>query len=140
MNIPKTLKNIWKPLSLLFAVSFVGASGFYILGFNFWAIFILFLVFQFILFSFVGNILNHYITEERRKKELDALEPLSTILQCSYCHKKNLMVFNPNDVERIEFECDHCKKANLVTMQFVVAQISQPLEIPKVTGIPSEKV
>ena len=50
------------------------------------------------------------------------------------------MVFNPDDVERIEFECDHCKKTNLVTMQFMVAQISQPLEIPKVTGIPSEGV
>lgn len=140
MTIPESTKNVLKPLSLLLSVSFFGAFGFFILGFNFWAIFVLFLVFQFILFSFIGNVFNHYITEDRRKKELDRLEPLSTILQCSYCHKKNLMVFNPDDVERIEFECDHCKKTNLVTMQFMVAQISQPLEIPKVTGISSEGI
>ena len=140
MIISESVKNFLKPVSLLLAISFLGSFGFFLLGFNFWAVFVLFIVFQFVLFSFIGNIFTHYITEERRKKELDKLESLSTILQCAYCHKKNLMVFNPDDVERIEFECDHCKKTNLVTMQFVVAQISQPLEIPKVTGIPSESL
>ena len=140
MIISESVKNFLKPVSLLLAISFLGSFGFFLLGFNFWAVFVLFIVFQFVLFSFIGNVFTHYITEERRKKELDKLESLSTILQCAYCHKKNLMVFNPDDVERIEFECDHCKKTNLVTMQFVVAQISQPLEIPKVTGIPSESL
>lgn len=129
--------NIFKPLGITLLVSILSGLGGMLVGLNFLGIFLFVSCLQFILFSFLGEIIKHYISEDRKKKELDKLESLSTILECAYCHKQNLMTFNPDDVERIEFECDHCKKRNLVTMQFVVAQISQPLEIPKVTGIPS---
>jgi len=132
--------NFVKSSLTVLAVSFIGSFALYLFGFNIIASFLLFVALQFILFSFVGSVINHYITEDRRKKELDKLEKLSTILECAYCGKKNLMMFDPENVERIEFECDHCQKKNLVSMQFMVSQISQPLEIPKVLGIPSEAV
>lgn len=140
MKLSQKVKDFLRSTSIILSVSFLGSFGLFLFSVNFWASFVLFVVFQFILFSFVGSILKHYMSEERRKKELDKLESLSTILNCAYCNKQNLMTFDPNNVERIEFECDHCKKKNLVSIQFVVSQITQPLDIPKVVGIPSESL
>ena len=140
MTLSESSKSIIKSTATVLGLSFLAGFAATLAGVSFWAGFFSAAILQYIVFSFVGSFLTHYISESRRKLELDKLESLSTILQCAYCHKPNLMTFNPNDVERIEFECDACKKRNLVTMQFTVVQISQPLEIPKVIGIPSEGI
>lgn len=138
MKISEKVKGIIKSFGILISISFIGSVGFYIIGYNVFGSFILLTTFQIILFSFFGSIIKTNNNKKVRELELKKLENLSTILECSYCNKKNLMIFVPDDTERIEFVCEHCKKKNLVNIQFIVSQISEPLEIPKVIGIPSE--
>ena len=47
-----------------------------------------------------------------------------------------MMVFIPDENERVEFECSSCKNKNLVNIQFMVARITEPVTVPNVTGIP----
>ena len=68
---------------------------------------------------------------------MDTLEPLSTILSCAYCETSNVMTFLPDQNERAEFECTSCNKTNLVNIQFVVARITEPVNVPNATGVPS---
>jgi hypothetical protein len=128
--------NIIKSTGIVLFLSALGGLGAYLIHLNFWATFILLFVFQYIIFSFVGNLITSYFVEKTRQKELDILEPLSTILECAYCKAKNLMTFFPNQDERIEFECDSCKKTNLVNINFSVARITESVNIPNITGIP----
>ena len=128
--------QILKSTLIVVFISALGSLGAFLLNFNFIATFILLFVFQFIIFSFIGNVITSFFQEKTRQKELDLLEPLSTILQCAYCNKENLMTFFPNDKERIEFECDACNKKNLVTIGFSVARITEPINIPNLTGVP----
>jgi hypothetical protein len=131
-NLINTIKSTF---TVLF-ISGLGALGAYLIHLNFYAAFILLFVFQFILFSFVGFIITSYFTQKTRQKELDVLEPLSTILECAYCKANNLMTFFPNQEERIEFECVSCKKTNLVNINFSVARITDTINVPNLTGIP----
>jgi hypothetical protein len=100
------------------------------IGGNFLTTFLLAFSCQYILFSFVANIINSYIKQQTIQKELDVLEPLSTILECSYCNQKNLMIFNPDDIETSEFSCSECQKKNSVKIQFVVARQTEFIQLP----------
>lgn len=130
------LTNLLKSTSIVILISFLGGLGAYMIHLHFWAAFIILFVIQYILFSFVGGIITSYFTQKTRQKELDFLEPLSTILECAYCAKTNLMTFFPNQTERIEFECDKCKKKNLVNINFTVARVTDYVEVPNLTSIP----
>jgi hypothetical protein len=46
------------------------------------------------------------------------------------------MTFLPDENEKVEFDCASCKKKNSVNIQFVVARVTEPLNIPSVTGVP----
>lgn len=116
-------------------LSFLGALGGYIIGFNFWGVLLFLICFQYILFFVLSQIMNTIVLEKTKQKELDKLEKLSTLLNCAYCNKQNIMIFDPDDNNRIEFKCDHCEKKNLVTLQFVVARITESVNVPKVTGL-----
>lgn len=118
-------------------ISFIGSLGVKTIGGNFWAAFALFIAIQYILFSFIATLLKSYFFQQALQKELDALEPLSTILDCAYCSKSNIMTFLPDQNERAEFTCTSCDKRNLVNIQFVVARITEPVNMPSATGIPS---
>jgi hypothetical protein len=109
--------------------------GAYLFNINFVATFLLLFSIQFILFSFIGNIITNILKEKTRQKELESLEPLSTILECAYCNEKNLITFLPNDNERIEFTCTKCSNKNLVNIGFSVARITEPVNVPTLTGI-----
>ena len=125
------LKIVWDFIKSTFIVLFIsclGALSFNLLGYSFLISFILFFVFQYIIFSFLGNIINNFFIQKTRQKELDVLEPLSTILECAYCNHKNIMIFLPDQNERLEFECSSCKKINSVNIQFVVARTTEPLQ------------
>jgi hypothetical protein len=126
---------IQSTLTVIFTSSLIAVSAL-LFGINWIATFILAFVLQYILFSFFGNIINNYFAEKTRQKQLDTLEPLSTILECAYCNAKNIMTFLPDETERIEFECDSCKKKNLVSIQFVVARITDAVTINTTTNIP----
>lgn len=128
--------NLIKSTGIVLFVSLLGGFSFYLIGYNFWPTFILFFVFQYIIFSFFGNIINSYFLQKTKQKELEALEPLSTLLECAYCNKPNIMTFYPTDNEMLELECASCKKKNSVRIQFVVARLTEPLTVPSVTGIP----
>jgi hypothetical protein len=128
--------DLIKSTLTVFTTSGLIALAAFLFGINWIATFILVFILQYILFSFFGNIINNYFAEKTRQKQLDTLEPLSTILECAYCNSKNLMTFLPDETERIEFECESCKKKNLVSIQFVVARITDTVSINNGTNIP----
>lgn len=117
-------------------VSTIGALSARMFNLNFIAAFLLFIALQYVLFSVVANIINNFNIQKTKQKELDALEKLSTILECAYCSKLNVMTFFPDQNERQEFECDSCKKKNLVNIQFIVARITDPVVVKDLTNIP----
>jgi ABC-type bacteriocin/lantibiotic exporter with double-glycine peptidase domain len=135
MNINNII-DFMKSTVIVLIVSAIGALGAYIFNINYWATFCLLFVFQYIIFSFAGNIITNYFAEKTRQKELDKLENLSTILECAYCNRKNLMIFSPHQEERIEFECNSCKNKNIVNIHFVVARVTDTINMANVTGIP----
>jgi hypothetical protein len=132
----KNILNFVKSTTIVITISAIGALGAFILNLNFYASFLLLFAFQYIVFSFFGNVITSYFVQKTRQKELETLEPLSTILECAYCNSKNLMTFLPNQNERIEFECESCKNKNLVNIAFSVARITENVKIPNITGIP----
>jgi hypothetical protein len=131
----KKLKILVESTIKVLILSAIGGYSVYLLGFNFLGSFLFFIFLQYILFYCITFILNETIKEKTKQKELDRLENLSTLLNCAYCNKPNVMIFNPNESSRIEFDCEHCNKKNLVTMQFLVARITEPVNLPRVTGV-----
>jgi transcription elongation factor Elf1 len=125
--------EIFKSTLTVMILSALGALGAYMFHLNFIAAFLILFVIQYILFSFFANIVNTFFREKTKQKMLDSLEPLSTILECAYCNFKNIVTFYPNDNERIEMECESCKKKNLISMQFVVARITEPVNVETTT-------
>lgn len=103
-------------------------------GGNFIAAFILAVSLQYILFSFVGTIVNNYFIQKTRQKELDKLEQLSSILGCSSCKQPNVITFIPDEKERVEFVCDKCSKKNVVNIVFSVAGVTDPIIMNNPTG------
>lgn len=136
MDKNKAIKDIAKSTLIVFFTSSFIALAAYLFNINWIATFIFVFVLQYILFSFFGNIINNYFIEKTKQMQLDALEPLSTILECAYCNIKNVITFLPDETERIEFECLSCKKKNLVNIQFVVARITENVSINTGTNIP----
>jgi hypothetical protein len=133
------LKIPWtfiKSTFIVTLISFLASLGVKTFGGNFWASFVLFFTIQYILFSFIASIAKNYFIQKTRQKELDVLEPLSTILECAYCNTSNIMTFLPDQNERAEFVCTSCSKTNLVNIQFTVARITEPVSVPNATGIP----
>lgn len=129
------MNNILKSTLQVTLLSLFGALSAFLFKVNYFAVFLLLFVFQYILLSFVLGIINNYQIEKTKQKELDLLEPLSTILECAYCKFKNLLIFIPDENERVEFECTECKNKNLVNIQFVVARVTEPVIVPSTTGI-----
>jgi hypothetical protein len=138
MTLSNNLKSFITSTTILIGISLLGGIAGFLAGKSFAVTFLFIFVAQFILFTFIGNIIKNINFKQMIEKQLEKLEGLSTILECAYCKKQNLMIFNTNDTERIEFVCEHCKNKNLVNIQFIVSQISEPLEIPKVLGVPSD--
>lgn len=128
--------DLIKSTLLVLGVSTLGGFAFYLLGYNFISSFLLLFIFQYIVFSFIANVVKSYFAEKTKQKELDSLEPLSTILECAYCGKPNLMTFLPNDNEMLELDCSSCSKKNSVRIQFVVARLTEPVNVPNITGVP----
>jgi len=134
MKINKNLFDFLKSTSVvMFTSSLVGLS-FILLEKPFWPAFILAVCTQYILFSFVANLINSFLAASVRQKELDVLEPLSSILQCATCSASNVITFVPNQNERVEFVCDSptCASKNVVNINFTVARVTEfndPIEI-----------
>jgi hypothetical protein len=131
-------KNVLKSTLTVICISILGAYGGYLFGYSFYGIFYILLCIQYVIFFAVSKIINSFFVEKTKQKELEKLENLSTILECAYCNKSNIMTFLPEDNSRVEFKCNHCEKKNMVTIQFLVARITESVNIPKVTGVQLE--
>jgi|GEM_PF-1634939 len=86
---------------------------------------ILTMVLQYVLFTFIRVLISDYYIVKLREKQITTLEPLSSILECAYCKEPNVVTFMPNDNRKIEFDCMSCQKKNSVSIQIVVAQITE---------------
>lgn len=129
-------KKIFKSTLVVIVISTVIGLAIKNIGGDFTTTFLLAFSCQYILFSFVGNVLNSYLIQQSIQKQLDNLEPLSTILQCSYCNQQNVMTFVPDESETFQFTCLKCDKRNSVKIQFVVARQTEILNLPVTsTGI-----
>jgi len=126
--------EILKSTLTVLAVSSIAGLGVYLINGKFWSAFLLIFALQYIVFTFIGTIIKNYFTQKTYQKQLDTLENLSTILECAYCDKSNVMTFLPDQNERAEFECVSCKKKNLVNIQFVVARVTEPVIVNNLTS------
>lgn len=131
----KINKDIIKSTFITAVTSSIAGLAGYLLNLGFFPVFLLFFIFQYVLFFALSTLIVSYFKEKTKQKELDKLENLSTILNCAYCNQPNIMTFLPNDNSKLEFTCESCKKQNSVTMNFVVARLTEPINIPKVTGM-----
>ncbi len=123
---------------VLFVSTLISLSVWMFKG-NFIAAFLLAVAFQYVLFSFVGGIINNYLVQQTRQKELDKLEQLSSILECASCKKPNVITFIPDEKERVEFVCESCAKKNVVNIVFSVAGVTEPI-IMNNTNIPAATI
>jgi hypothetical protein len=125
-----------KSTLIVLITSAIGGFAISLLGGSFIAGFLIFAISQYILFSFIGYIIQLYFFNKTKELELQKLENLSTILECATCKSPHVMTFIPDENQRIEFVCEKCEKRNLVTMNFLVAHINEPVKMPTINGIP----
>lgn len=118
---------ILKSTFVTFLISCIVALATWLLGVNYIAAFLLSMCFQYVLFSFLGSIINNFYAQKTRQKELDKLEQLSSILQCASCKEPNVITFIPDENERLEFVCTKCSKKNVVNINFTVAGVTDPI-------------
>lgn len=130
-----TLKSFFKSTAIVLVVSSLCGLSEYFLNGKFLPYFLLSLAIQYILYFALIDVIRSSFFNKTRQLELQKLENLSTILQCSYCSKKNLVTFFPNQEERIEFDCEHCNKKNLVSLQFIVARTTEPVNTTGLTNV-----
>lgn len=123
MKINKNLLNFFRSTTTVAFISGLSGLAFHLLNKDFWPAFILTFVLQYALFSFVGNVISNYFSYKLKETELNKLENLSSILECAFCAKPNVVTFLPNQNERFEFECEDCKNKNVVNMNFTVARV-----------------
>lgn len=126
----EAIKQITKSTITVTIISAIIALAVANVGGNYITAFILSFCVQYILFSFIANLITSYFKQKTLQKELDSLESLSTILQCAYCNHQNVMTFIPDDLESSSFSCSNCGKTNSVKIQFVVARQTEILQIP----------
>jgi hypothetical protein len=124
------LKTFVRSTLTVLSISAIFATAASNLNGNFYIWFAIAFCFQYVLFTFLGNIIVSYFKQKTIQKELDAIEPLSTVLQCAYCNQQNVMTFIPDELETATFSCTNCKKDNSVKIQFVVARKTDILQIP----------
>jgi len=138
MKINKNLITFIQSTAIVLIVSTLFGLAFKISNGNFWFPFILATCVQYILFTFLGKVVNDYFLFKTRIKELDKLEQLSSLLDCAYCNTPNVITFIPDRNERVEFICDKCAGKNVVNINFTVARITEPVDIapPALPEIP----
>jgi hypothetical protein len=124
---------------IVLIISFFIGLSVQLIGGGFLPAFILSACLQYVLFSFIANIVNNYYAQKTRQKELDKLEMLSTLLQCAYCQEKNVVTFLPDQTERIEMLCNKCSKKNAVSIGFTVARITDPVSTMPALPEPEKK-
>lgn len=123
-----TLSFIKSTLIVLFISTIIGLVA-QLAGSNFIVAFILAACIQYIMFTFLATVINNYFAQKTKLKELDKLEQLSSILQCAFCQKPNVITFIPDQNERVEFLCDHCNGKNVVTINFTVARVTDSISL-----------
>lgn len=129
MKINKNLITFIQSTAVVLFISTLFGLAFKLINGNFWISFILATCIQYILFTFLANVINNYFNQKTRQKELDKLEQLSSLLECAYCKAPNIITFIPDQNERVEFNCDKCSGKNVVTINFTVARITEPVDI-----------
>ncbi len=116
------MKNLIRTLTINTIVSTLAGLISAIYGNSFLYVFSFFFIIQYILYSVIVTLIVNFFREKTKQKELDKLENLSTILECSYCKTKNLLIFVPDQYEKSNFVCTSCEKENTVILQFTVAR------------------
>lgn len=135
MKLSYNFLQFFKSTFVVTTVSSLIGLSFFLTGGSFWSAFLLSTGIQYIVFSGIVNTINNYLAFQARQKELDKLEPLSTILECAVCKTQNIITFIPDQNERFEFTCENekCASKNVVSINFSVARVTEfkdPMQIP----------
>lgn len=127
MKLNYSLIQFFKSTATVFTISGIVGLSFFLSGKSFWPIFLISAGIQYVLFSFVGNLITNYLDYQTKIKELDKIEPLSTILECAVCKTPNVITFVADQNERFEFICEkeNCASKNVVSINFSVARVTE---------------
>ena len=103
---------------------------------SFWAGFNYSLAAQFIIGYAVATITQTHYKNSTYIAELNALEKLSTILNCAYCNHPNIVTFLPDEIPSMV--CEKCKNNNSIKLQFSVSRTTIPATLDTTTSILKE--
>lgn len=109
-----------------------GFAGRTIAG-TFWGWFWISMLIQFIGFLIVNSYLAQKDKALLQQTELQSLEKLSKFsikLLCAYCQQPNVTPIQLN--QRNTFKCESCNQVNGVSMQFMAATLTTPIESVKI--------
>ena len=128
------MKNILTVVFLVFLElllpSILMALGFYTFTGRFWGP----MLFSIGLVYVIGLIINkhyqHKVNTINERLQLSALQQ-SLEISCSYCRTSQIVPIKIN--KRNTFECNGCKKENLVVFQFTSAQLTEPMVVSEVS-------
>lgn len=117
--------------------SAIGSQAVVFLGFKLfiasWWIALGYSLIAFIAFAYVVNSLKELVQSNLimqtyvEQMEFLRLQMVAKV-NCSFCSKVNAVRFRMD--ERNEFECEHCKKLNLLIINATTAQVTTPLVVP----------
>lgn len=102
----------------------------------FWSIFSYCTAAQFVLGYTVAALAQNYYKNNTYIAELNALEKLSTLLNCAYCNQPNVVTFLPDEIPNMV--CDKCKNTNSIKLQFSVSRTTIPMNAAPAESILKE--
>lgn len=89
-----------------------------------------FIVFAYLINSFKELIQSKVVMQTYVERMEDLRLQMVAKVNCSFCSKTNAVRFRMD--ARNEFECEHCKKLNLLLINASTAQVTTPLVVPNI--------
>jgi len=102
-------------------------------GINFWAGFAICLFATWIAGYVSNDIVNHRAAKDILKLQTQKVQyenSQNIEVTCAYCHKPNIIPIWLS--KKNLFACQQCKETNLVIFQYTTAQVTTPIDVPKI--------
>ena len=124
------IQDIIMSLVKTLAVSAAIAGIFYFLDYNFFAVFGLTTVLQFILFAIINTVKDNRL-QINIEKEITIREQEYTKqgidVTCAYCNKTDFVPVRLDETN--QFECTHCNQVNSIYINITTAQVTDILSV-----------
>ena len=124
---------LFRILLSLMVPSVIGGIGLTYIGLRFWEGFSICLFATWIAGYISNDIVNHKAAKDilkLQKQKVQYENSQNVELSCAYCHKPNMVPIWLS--KKNLFACTHCKETNLVIFQYTTAQVTTPIDVPKI--------